>query len=58
MFPMGFVAVHFDQFLANLVRVWFVNASCTDDPQIRVFIMMMTDTRERFVYKRMETNTA
>ena len=22
-FAMGFVAVHFDQFLANLVRVWF-----------------------------------
>ena len=22
-FTMGFVAVHFDQFLANLVRVWF-----------------------------------
>ena len=21
-FAMGFVAVHFDQFLANLVRVW------------------------------------
>ena len=22
-FAMGFVAAHFDQFLANLVRVWF-----------------------------------
>ena len=22
-FAMGFVTVHFDQFLANLVRVWF-----------------------------------
>ena len=22
-FAIGFVAVHFDQFLANLVRVWF-----------------------------------
>ena len=56
-FAMSFVAVHFDQFLANLVRYGLVNASYTDDPQIRVFIMM-TDTRERFVYKRVETDTA
>ena len=35
-FAMGFVAVHFDQFLA----------------------IMMTDTREGFVYKCVETNTA
>ena len=37
--------------------VWLMRGY-TDDPQIRVFIMMMTDTRERFVYKRVETNTA
>ena len=50
-----FVAVHFDQFLANLGKgMVLVNASYTDDPQIRVFIMMMTDTRERFVYKCVE----
>ena len=55
-FAMGFAAVHFDQFLANLVSLRIdplVNMSC----QIRVFTMM-TDTREWFVYKRVETNTA
>ena len=54
---MGFAAEHFDQFLANLVRYGLVNTSYTDDHQIRVS-MMMTDTRERFVYKCVETNTA
>ena len=55
---MGFVAVHFDQFFSQLGEGYgLVNASYTDDPQIWVFIMM-TDARERFVYKRVKTNIA
>ena len=55
---MGFVAVHFDQFLAKLGKgmVWLMRV------ELMIlkfgFFVMMTDTRERFVYKRVETNTA
>ena len=57
---MGLVAVHFDQFFSQLGKgmVWLIRVELMILKFGFFFFVMMTDTRERFVYKRVETDTA